>query len=190
MSIFQRAKAYQNLLPVERAILRFVQTFLMVTGPIGSVPLVHDLQNALTIVAAGGAFPRINWQGDLSWIAYALFISFGLAVQKWHSATSDPALATNGAPAAGSPQFTPSTPPSAIPDTFVNPSLISTATFVPDPTATMTSFTSTANTANTSTASALAVNPPASLSAEGGDPASPAAPVEASTPDPVPVAAS
>lgn len=98
MNLFQRAKSYQNLLPIERALLRFVQTFLMVTGPIGSIPLVHDLQGALTVVANGGAFPAIKWQGDLSWLVYALIVSFGLAVQKWHSASGDPALAETPEP--------------------------------------------------------------------------------------------
>jgi len=93
MNLFQRAAANLSLSAAERGIRQAVLTFLHVTGPLSSVPLVSHLLNSLEAYTNTGTFPAFAWQNDLWWLLAAFITSAGLGIRHTLTSAGDAPLA-------------------------------------------------------------------------------------------------
>ena len=84
MTLFSRAAAQEVLRPAERAILAFLNTFLVALVAV-AYPIVV---NALDTVGHNGVV-SIDWRAVLQSAIQILAISLGMAIRKFFTAQSD-----------------------------------------------------------------------------------------------------
>lgn len=84
MGMFGRAAQNQNLAPLERAVLRFLQT-VVIAGLLSGVQAVMPLLN-------GGDPNAVNWSAVGHTFLVAFLVALGSAFSKYWTAQGDPPL--------------------------------------------------------------------------------------------------
>jgi len=116
LTLFAKATAGAALLPLERAVLRFLRS-LWLTVLVASAPVLSDLVAALNTNAL-----NIDWRAYGYRLGVAVLTALVLAIQKYFTAQGDSVpltapVATQSAPSS------PSLDPAAVPNDTTHPSL-------------------------------------------------------------------
>lgn len=92
MNLFERAQQGMNLTAAERGIYQFAQLMLKSLGPLGALPFVAHLFNAVNVWLSTGTWHTFDYLGDLRVLLAAVVASAIAAWQHWQSAQGDAPL--------------------------------------------------------------------------------------------------